>query len=334
MNIYDISKKAGVSIATVSRVINGNANVSERTRKKVLEIMHECDFTPNIFARGLGLNTMKTVGIMCADSSDPYIASAIFYLEQELRRYNYDALLCCTGYDLEDKQKYINLLLSKRIDAVILVGSNFVEAEASKNDYIIEAAKSIPIIIMNGALSGNNIYCVLCDDYHAVYDATKALQQSGCKKVLYLYNAKSYSGSKKLSGYLDAVEFSEQSINKENYIQLITGSITDIKNQLRLLYQKGLSFDGIIASDDQLAIGALKFARDHQLIVPEQLSIIGYNNSIIAQCCDPELTSVDNKLETVCSSCISTLMGVLKGQEVPLKTVFSAELHKRYTTRF
>jgi LacI family transcriptional regulator/LacI family asc operon transcriptional repressor len=278
---------------------------------------------------------MKTIGIMCADSSDPYIASAIFYIEQELRRYDYDALLCCTGYEFEEKQKYMNLLLSKRTDAIILVGSNFVEAEDEKNYYIKEAAKTIPIMIVNGALGGENIFCTLCDDYHAVYEATKALQGSGCKNVLYLYNAKSYSGNKKLSGYLAASDLENKNPKKkDDYIQFINGSITDIKNHLSSLYKKGLSFDAILTADDSLAIGALKFAKEFNLSVPEQLSIIGYNNSIISQCSDPELTSIDNKLEAVCNNCISTLMGVFRGQEVPLKTVFSAEIIKRDTTRF
>ena len=82
MNIYDVSKKAGVSIATVSRVLNGNHNVSEKTRSKVISAMKELDYTPNIFARGLGLNTMKTIGIMCTDSSDTYLANAVYYVEQ------------------------------------------------------------------------------------------------------------------------------------------------------------------------------------------------------------------------------------------------------------
>ena len=87
INIYDVSKKAGVSIATVSRVLNGNTRVSEKTRDKVINAMKELDYTPNVFARGLGLNTMKTIGIMCIDSSDIYLANAVYYLEQELRKY-------------------------------------------------------------------------------------------------------------------------------------------------------------------------------------------------------------------------------------------------------
>ena len=85
--------------------------------------MQELGYTPNVFARGLGLNTMKTIGILCLDSSDPFLANAVFYLEQNLRKYGYDIILCCTGYDLVNKQKYLQLLLSKRVDAVILVGS-------------------------------------------------------------------------------------------------------------------------------------------------------------------------------------------------------------------
>ena len=101
MTIYDISEKAGVSIATVSRVLNGNSNVSEKTKKKVLDVINKYEYTPNAFARGLGLNTMKTIGIMCADSSDLYLAKAIYYIEQKLRANGYDSILCCTGYGLE-----------------------------------------------------------------------------------------------------------------------------------------------------------------------------------------------------------------------------------------
>ena len=110
INIYDVSKKAGVSIATVSRVLNGNTRVSEKTRDKVINAMKELDYTPNVFARGLGLNTMKTIGIMCIDSSDIYLANAVYYLEQELRKYNYDSILCCTGKDYNNKKNYLELL--------------------------------------------------------------------------------------------------------------------------------------------------------------------------------------------------------------------------------
>lgn len=335
MNIYDVSKKAGVSIATVSRVINGNPNVSEKTKQKVLKVIDECGYTPNAFARGLGLNSMNTVGIMCADSSDPFLATAISFLERNLRQYNYDALLCCTGYEVDIREKYINLLLSKRTDAIILVGSNFVETVDEKNQYIRDAAKKVPILIVNGALDGDNIYSSLCDDSKAVYEAVKSLQDSGCSKILYLYNSKSYSGMKKLSGYLTAMGInSKANPDQLDYVHFFNGDITEVRDHLTLLRNKGLEFDAIVTADDNLAIGALKYAKANNISVPDQLSIIGFNNSFIAECSDPELTSIDNKLEALCNNCIATLMNYFNGQEVPLKTVFSAEIVKRGTTRF
>ena len=136
MNIYDVSEKAGVSIATVSRVLNGNERVSERTREKVLAVMEECGYTPNAFARGLGLNTMKTIGVMCADSSYPYQAKAIYYIEQNLRANGYDCILCCTGDALERKKECMELLLTKKVDGIILVGSSFVYDKKSENKYM------------------------------------------------------------------------------------------------------------------------------------------------------------------------------------------------------
>ena len=172
MNIYDISQKAGVSIATVSRVLNGSEKVSEKTRKKVLAVMEENSYTPNAFARSLGLNSMHTVGILCSDSSDVYQAQAIYYLERELRKNSYASMLCCTGYELLEKQSYLNLLLSRNVDAVLLIGSHFIENSPEENRYILEAASKIPVFILNGELKGDNIYSILCDDYMALKDMT------------------------------------------------------------------------------------------------------------------------------------------------------------------
>ena len=107
-----------MSIATVSRVLNGSDKVSETTRQKVLEVMEQNGYTPNAFARGLGLNTMRTVGILCADSSDIYLARVIYLLERELWKNSYASMLCCTGYNQEEKEKYLQLLMSRNVDAL------------------------------------------------------------------------------------------------------------------------------------------------------------------------------------------------------------------------
>ncbi len=333
MNIYDVSEKAGVSIATVSRVLNGNPNVSEPTRQKVLNVMKEIGYTPNVFARGLGLNTMHTIGIMCADSSDPFLANAVYYLEQNLRKCGYDSFLCCTGYDLINKQKYLQLLLSKRVDAIILVGSSFLESSKKDNSYITAAADTIPVMVINGYINHPNIFCTLCDDYQAVYDVVNRLIDQGRKDILYLYSSRSYSGLQKLSGYKNSISTNGLIIREELMIPC-PNDISQTREILKRQHEKGLHFDAVVASEDQLAVAAVKFAKQHGLSVPEDIAIVGYNNSILSGCTDPELTSVDNHVETLCMTTISTLMRVLDGNDVPNKTTISNDIVERETTNF
>ena len=333
MNIYDVSRRAGVSIATVSRVLNGNPNVSEKTRTKVVNVMEEMGYTPNVFARGLGLGSIQTVGVMCSDSSDPYLANAIYYLERSLRGYGYDAILCCTGYDLEAKQNYFNLLRSKRVDAVILAGSKFVEMRAKDNTYLIEAAKELPIMLVNGFLEGENIYSTVCDDHTAVRQAVTRLLESGHERILYLYTSYSFSGVNKLEGYRDAHrDFGL--VPDETLVHRCNKDIASSRDLLLSLYESGLRFDAVMTSDDSLAVGAVKFANAKGLRIPEDLAIIGYNNSILSRCTDPEITSVDTKVEALCNTTVNTLMGVFGGMNVPSKTTIASDLIIRQTTNF
>lgn len=335
MTIYDISEKAGVSIATVSRVLNGSSSVSDKTRKKVLDVINQYEYTPNAFARGLGLNTMKTIGIMTADSSDLYLAKAIYHIEQKLRANGYDSILCCTGYDLGNKKDSLNLLITKKVDGVVLVGSNFIYERDADNSYIVEAAAQVPMMLLNAALDAPNVYSIVSDDFNSMYNAAVRMIESGVEDIVYFYNSTSYSAKKKLAGYRAAME--ERGLLKNaGLLQFYQGSHEDIPamtEHLKKLHAKGIRFHGVIASDDTLAMSAVKYAREMHLKIPEDLSVIGYNNSLLVNCCEPELTSIDNKLETLCQHLITTLMGVLGGNEMPKKTVFSGELICRGTTR-
>lgn len=334
INIYDVSNKAGVSIATVSRVLNGNSRVSDKTRDKVLNAMKELDYTPNVFARGLGLNTMKTIGIMCIDSSDIYLANAVYYLEQELRKYNYDSILCCTGKDYNNKKSYLELLMSKRVDGIILAGSQFVEnTEAYTNDYIINAAREIPIVLVNGYLDAPNIYSVMCNDEDAVYKATKLLINNNHRNIVYLYTSTSYSGVNKYHGYLKAMKESGISL-PDDYHHLCGKNISHARDYLVSLHDKGFRFDAVMTSDDSLAAGAVKYAHTHNIRIPEDMEVIGYNNSVISLCTEPELTSIDSKVEELSSCAVSVLMKVLSGEDADNHSVIAADIIKRNTTIF
>lgn len=335
MNIYDISQLAGVSIATVSRVINGSDRVSERTKQKVLRVIEENGYTPNAFARGLGLNTMHTIGLLCADSADPYLAQAVYDLEQELRLNGYDCLLCCTGYAHENKEKYLKLLLSKRLDGVVFVGSHFVENSAQGNQYIHDTAKQLPVMLLGGALEGSNIYVTQCDERAAMRDAAARLLKSGRRNILYLYNSMSFSGRNKLAGYKEAYAAAGQIVppGMTLMLDMYQFDVVQVRDLLLKRYGEGMHFDAVLAADDRLAVGAAKFAKRQGLSIPEDLSIIGCNNSPIARYCDPELTSIDNQLHALCHQVVDTLMGVLAGKSMPKRTVFEGVLVQRESTK-
>lgn len=331
MNIYEISEKAGVSIATVSRVLNGSAKVSEKTRKKILQVMEENNYQPNVFARGLGLNSMNTIGILCADSSDVVLASAVYAIEQELRKNQYDALLCCTGYDTAMKEKYLKLLLSKRVDALILAGSNFVEAVPEKNQYIIDAAKEVPVIIMNGWLEAPNVYCTLCDDVEAMQRVTmKFLKHT--ERILWLYRSESFGSRSKTKGVVQGFRLTGRELPDEQSV-LFHGSIDETKQMLMHRWERGERWDVILTSDDELAVGAYKFSRMAELKVPEELQIVGYNNSIQSICCEPEITSIDNHMDYLGQSAVSMLMKVLDGEQIPARVAAYADIVVRGTTK-
>lgn len=331
ITIYDISEKAGVSIATVSRVLNGSSKVSPRTKEKVLGVIEEYGYEPNAFARGLGLGTMKTIGILCADVADIYLANAVSFLERELRQHGFESLLMCTGYEYEDKVNCTKMMESRKVDAIIMVGSHYVEASAKKNEYIVETSERIPVMLLNGFLKGDNIYCNLSDDYTAFYEATKLLAEQGNKQIAFLFREATYSAKQKKLGYVNALK--EQGISEDNMLFLQSRNrIQDVKLDLEEFFSGNPDTDAIIACDDELAVGVLKYLADMKTESSKEVAVVGCNNSVLSICCHPELTSVDNMCEILCVNTTEMLMRILDGRRVPNKTMVSCRIVERATT--
>lgn len=355
MNIYDIAKLSGVSIATVSRVVNGSPRVSEKTKQKVLAVMEESEYTPNVFARGLGLNSMKTIGILCPDISDQYMAEAVSHLEKRLHEYGYDCILGCSGSARESREHHTKLLLSKRIDTLILVGSLYAGSgrDPAETEYVRAAAQQVPVFMINGYVEGENIYCSYGDDRQGAYDVTQALIRRGKKRILFLYDSQTYSARQKLEGYESAladagypilgdlkyyvrpleIHPSDGAVFSENSAGYVQNKVLYVKEML--LAHRTLEFDSVFACNDGLAVGVLKYARAKGLAVPEELSVAGYNNSAMAVCCEPELTSVDNQVKRLCNDAIDRMLEVLQGKaDVERDHKVRCEIVKRCSTDF
>ena len=234
VNIYDISRHAGVSIATVSRVLNNSPHVSEETRRKVMKVIDGCGYVPNAFARGLGLNTMKTIGLLCPDAADPYLARALACLEHAFRQKHYDCLLSCTNRDLAARRQGVELLTSRHVDGMVLMGSTFIEENSEDNAYIRQAATNVPVVLLNGSFQCPNVFCVLCDDERAMKEAMNQLLDSGCKRVLYLYHSSNNSGQRKLAGCRDALAAHGRRLSEEETAALLLQANGSIGRALAL----------------------------------------------------------------------------------------------------
>ncbi|MBR6403752.1 MAG: LacI family DNA-binding transcriptional regulator [Eubacterium sp.] len=334
MNIYDIAKMAGVSIATVSRVVNGSPKVSEKTRKRVLDIIDEYGYTPNAFAQGLGLNTMHTIGILVPSISDMYMANAVFYLEQSLHERGYECILSCSGYQAAQKESHLQMLLSKKTDALILVGSTYAgsDEKTHNTDYIKRASEEVPVFLINGLVKGDNIFCTATNDRQAIFEATTGLIESGRKRILFMTDSRSYSAKQKKKGYYDALKAAGLTPDKD--LEVFIQNDVDIVRRMMEEYDK-MDVDAIVSTDDAMAIGALKYMLQKGKRVPDDVSIIGYNNSSLCICTTPELTSIDNKVELVSKNTVDRLIAVLQGEKkVSHKQIFDCELVKRETTSF
>lgn len=325
-NIYDIAKDSGVSIATVSRVLNGSSRVTAETRDRVLAVMQKENYMPNAFARGLGLDTMRMVGILCTDVSDAYYARAVSLVESDLRRRGFNTLLCSTGNDLSEKKKCLSLLLSKRVDAVVLIGSAF--SESSDNSHLEAAAAQVPVIIINGLVEIPGVTCVLCDERSAMAENVALLGPRAEKGILYLYDVLTYSGCEKRAGYRLGLKRAGLPLRRELEVHT-EKSVDAAEAAAETLLSKHVPFSAVMTSEDLLAAGALRALRKEGVSLP----VIGFNNSILAECTYPALSSVDNRLEKLCPTAVSLLSNLLSGKRVPEKTVIPARFVERESFR-
>ncbi|WHH60289.1 LacI family DNA-binding transcriptional regulator [Petroclostridium sp. X23] len=329
MNIYDIAREANVSIATVSRVINNHPQVSGKTRDKVNEVLKKHHYTPNAIARGLVVKSMRTIGVLTIDIRDIYYANVAYTIEQEFTKLGYSVILCNTGGDAQQKINYLKMLSEKKVDGLILVGSVFRDKKIDKT--ISQIAKSLPIVMVNGFLETDNVYSIICDDSYGTSVCVDYLVKKGHRNIVYLQDADTFSAQAKLEGFKKGLV--------KNHLELTPSSIFKIEkgllggyNAIAQLIASNQKFTAVICGEDITGVGVIKKLQELNLNIPNDVAVIGFNNSIIAQCCSPELTSVDNKMETTGIGAVRILNDIFEGRNVPSKTVITPDFIIRKST--
>lgn len=322
MNIYDIAEKAGVSVSTVSRVINGTARVREETKKKVLSVIEDTGFQPNAFAQALNYNSMGMIGVLCTNFADSYYSRVVAHLEKHLRNNKLNVTLVCPGQTNAEKKESIRALKAKGVDAIVLIGATFMELE---KEFIADISSTCPIFTLSYYHCDlPNVHSVFCDERGAVKNAVTKLIEAGMPRVLFVCEHIHNSNNNKLNGYRDAYEACGLPVPE---LLLATGCYTAEAEPIitEYLSQNADRMDAILTGNDELAAFSLKAM--HRLGI--QLPTIGFNNSLLASQVIPELTSVDNRVEEMCRLTASHLAKKLRGEMVPQQTTVNAELIRR-----
>jgi len=287
--IYEVSNLAGVSLATVSRVINNNTRVSERTRKKVETAMLELGYRPNSIAQSLASNCTNSVGILVSELHGPFFGQMMAGIESELRAAGKHVIIT-TGHSEEDKEKEgIDFLISRNCDALI------VHVEGLTDEYLIELCKGkTPIYFMSRIIPELEENCIYLDNELGGYLAAKAVIEQGHKDIAYIsgpqWKPDSYN---RLAGHKRALSEYDLTFNEALYYE---GEFKEIggKEGLKKFLSEQLSFTALVCANDEIASGAMTYAREHDFALPQDLSIIGFDNVIFSRHIYPKLTTIDN----------------------------------------
>lgn len=288
MNIRMIAQEAGVSVATVSRVLNHPDQVSEETKKRILEVMQQHNYQPNWYARALNLNRTNVIGMVLPDIKDPLYISTVQGAEEVAFQKGYNTLLCNTNLKRDRESEYISMLLQKKVDGLILVSSFLEDAVLEE----IQRAKT-PYVYVGSNCRLRNTNMVRADLEGGAYEATCHLLELGRERVAYVGCQDSPEEEKeKTRGFARAMEENGRTLSPE-YQLTVSNSTEGGYVAAQKLLSLARRPDAILAGSDMIAIGISKAVQEEGMEIPRQLSIIGFGNLDLDTLVSPKLTSVE-----------------------------------------
>jgi Transcriptional regulators len=330
MNIYDIAKESGVSIATVSRVLNNKTNVRPATKAKIEAVLKKHNYIPNDSARGLATKTLKTIGILTIDLRVPQYASTVYALERELYKCGYNVTVCNTGGQTDNNVHYLHILRSRGIGGIILIGSVFDDKYVHSS--IMNEMLDIPIIIINSTISSNNSYSIMLDHEKGMELCLSHLMEKGHKNILYVQDTYSTAGQEKARSFLMQCKTLGLSSGISQTIYKTERSIEGGQAVASQIIEDTPDFSAVIFGSDLTAVSAANYFQLNGYRIPEDIAVIGWNNTLFSELSRPSLTSLDTKTELVGMFTAKLLENIVSGQQSTRTLSISPELIIRQST--
>lgn len=286
INIKDVAKRAGVSISTVSRVINNSKAVRPKTKTRVLEAIDELGYKPNAIARSLKVKNTMTIGIMVPDISNQFYPEVVRGIEDVASMYEYNIFLCNTDLDEEKEIQYFGVLEEKQVDGIVFMGG-VISDELGKRF----KDSGIPIVLI--ATDYMDYPSVTIDNMQAGKDVVKYLMNKNHKDIA-MITGKAYdpitSGARK-KGYMDALTEGGLKYREDLIVEGGYRFKSGYEGAKKLLKLKNPP-TAIFVSGDEMAIGAMRAALENNIAIPEELAIVGFDNIDMAGKVFPSLSTV------------------------------------------
>ncbi|WP_077358570.1 LacI family DNA-binding transcriptional regulator [Virgibacillus halodenitrificans] len=322
--IRDVAKLANVSVATVSRVINANGYVNENTKQKVEEAIKQLNYRPNDVARSLFNGKSKMIALFVPDIQNPFFPELARAVEDMANSREYTFILCNTDNNNQKEIDYLQALLQKSIDGFIFVSST-IKAEQIENI-------NVPIVAMDRKISPE-LVSVTVDNRDGARQAVEYLQSIGCKRIGHICGPENVSSSRnRLQGYLDVVK--KEDWLTSDFVQVGDHSIQGGLVAAMELLQKNPDIDGIFAANDLMAVGVLKAVEQLGIRVPEQLSVIGFDNTEPGKVTTPQLTTINQPIYDIGKRAAELLIQQIETPDSEIESViYNVELIVRGSTK-
>ena len=324
ISIREVAKKAGVSPATVSRVINGTAKVDPIKRELVLAVIDETGFKPNELARALSKRSSKIIGVIVPNIENAFFGELARAIEEEAYQNNYRILLCNSQNNTEKELLNIQTLNQLNADGIIIMTNS--ENLASQ----IGKCK-IPFVILDREIEGlDEIACIEADHYKGGRLAMEHLLKCGCKNIVCMRGPQKYSsGQLRFKGYLD--------VCRENGLpEQWLDCDYDYEEGLRVtkeLLEQYPDADGILACNDMVAIAAYKVLLEKGIRVPEDVQLMGFDNIRFSRLFAPEFSTVIQPIREMGTLAARVIVDYANGEPIRKENVFDVSLVERQTTK-
>lgn len=322
--LKDVAEKCGVTVTTVSRMLNNRGYVSEKTKKKIRQAMKELNYQPNEFARALSLSRSRYIGLIVPSASNMFFCKVIDFVERNVSKHGYKLLLCTSNLEAKKEIEYFDMLSANKVAGVIIASHT---QDIDKN-IAIEA----PVISIDRILSPH-IPSICSDNYQGGILAAEHLIEKGCKKLAHISGSsnlimdanKRYFGFKEVCEkkgiphiVIDANEEEFQSMHYETIINMLLDKHPDV--------------DGVFTSNDIIAAQVIAICRKRNIKIPEQIKIVGYDDIDLCTLCSPTITTIHQSISDICQYAVENIIFKAENKIIPTNITLPVTLVERETT--